>query len=73
MASRILSNLDDDEIERLTLELSSLGTVESGTREAIIEEFHQMFVANRYASAGASRTRASCSNRPSGQTRRWTC
>jgi flagellar motor switch protein FliG len=52
VASRILSNLDEDEIERLTLELSSLGTVESDTREAIIEEFHQMFVANRYASSG---------------------
>ncbi len=51
-ASRVLSKMDDTEIERLTLDLSSLGTIEPETREAIIEEFHQMMVANRYVTQG---------------------
>jgi len=51
-ASRVLSRMDDSEIERLTLDLSSLGTIDSETRDAIIEEFHQMMVANRYVTQG---------------------
>ena len=43
--------MDDAEIERLTLDLSSLGTIDPETREAIIEEFHQM-IANRYVTQG---------------------
>ncbi len=44
--------MDDAEIERLTLDLSSLGTIDPETREAIIEEFHQMMIANRYVTQG---------------------
>jgi flagellar motor switch protein FliG len=51
-ASRVLSRMDDSEIERLTLDLSSLGTIAPETREAIVEEFHQMMVANRYVTQG---------------------
>ena len=51
-ASRVLSRMDDAEIERLTLDLSSLGTIDPETREAIIEEFHQMMIANRYVTQG---------------------
>ncbi len=51
-ASRILSKMSDDEIEQLTLDLSSLGAIEPEVREAIIEEFHQMYLANRYVTAG---------------------
>lgn len=51
-ASRVLSQMDDSEIERLTLDLSSLGSIEPETREAIIEEFHQMMVANQYVTQG---------------------
>lgn len=47
-----MSKLSEEEIEQLTLDLSSLGTVEPEMREAIIEEFHQMYVANRYVTAG---------------------
>lgn len=52
IASRVLSKLEEDEIEQLTLDLSSLGTVEPEIREAIIEEFHQMYVENRRVTAG---------------------
>ena len=47
-----MAKLSEEEIEQLTLDLSSLGTVEPEMREAIIEEFHQMYVANRYVTAG---------------------
>lgn len=42
----------DDEIEQLTLDLSALGSVEPELREAVVEEFHQMMVANRYVTQG---------------------
>jgi flagellar motor switch protein FliG len=47
-----MSKLSEEEIEQLTLDLSSLGTVDPEMREAIVEEFHQMYVANRYVTAG---------------------
>ena len=52
VASKVMSKLSEEEIEQLTLDLSSLGTVEPEVRESIIEEFHQMYVANRYVTAG---------------------
>ncbi len=52
IASRVLAKLGEDEIEQLTLDLSSLGAVEPEVRERIVEEFHQMYLANRYVTAG---------------------
>ncbi len=51
-AGRVLAKLEDDEIEQLTLDLSSLGAVEPDTREAVLEEFYQMAVANKYVTHG---------------------
>ncbi len=51
-ASRVLSKLSEDEIEQLTLDLSSLGAVDPEMREKVVEEFHQMYLANRYVTAG---------------------
>jgi flagellar motor switch protein FliG len=51
-ASRVMSKMGDEEIEQLTLDLSSLGSIEPEVREAVVEEFHQMYVANRYVTAG---------------------
>lgn len=51
-ASRVLSKLSEEEIEQLTLDLSSLGAVEPEVREKVVEEFHQMYLANRYVTAG---------------------
>lgn len=52
MASRVLSTLSDDEIEALTLDLSSLGTIDADVRVSIIDEFYQMAMAKRYVAQG---------------------
>ncbi|MBN2310058.1 MAG: flagellar motor switch protein FliG [Candidatus Hydrogenedentes bacterium] len=51
-ASRVLSAMTEEEIEKLTLDLSSLGAIDANIRESIIEEFHQMYLANRYVTQG---------------------
>lgn len=51
-ASRVMSAMNEDEIEQLTLDLASLGTIEPELREAVMEEFHQMMLANRFVSQG---------------------
>ncbi len=51
-ASRVLSSMRDDEIDQLTLDLSSLGAIDADVREAVMEEFHQMMLANRYVTQG---------------------
>lgn len=44
--------MEEEEIEQLTLDLSSLGAVDADIREDIIQEFHQMYLANRYVTQG---------------------
>jgi flagellar motor switch protein FliG len=51
-ASRVLATMQDDEIEQLTIDLSSLGNVEAIVREQVLEEFHQMMVANSFVTTG---------------------
>ena len=51
-ASRILSVMNQEEIEQLTINLAGLGAIEPEVREAVVEEFHQMMVANRYVTQG---------------------
>lgn len=51
-AGKVLANFKEEEIEQLTLDLSSLGKIEPELREAVLEEFHSMFVANRFVTAG---------------------
>jgi len=52
VASGILATMNEEEVEQLTLDLSSLGAIDSDVREAIIREFHEMMVANRYMTQG---------------------
>ncbi len=52
MASRVLAKMNEEEIEKMTLDLSSLGTVPPDLREAVMAEFHQMMLADRYVSQG---------------------
>lgn len=47
-----MSKMQEDEIEQLTLDLSSLERVDPAVRHAVIEEFHQMLVANEYVTQG---------------------
>lgn len=47
-----MGTLDDEEIESLTLSLSSLGTISSELREMVVGEFNQLLIANRYVTSG---------------------
>lgn len=44
--------MNDREIEQLTLDLSSLGTIDADLRVAVLDEFYQMAVAKRYVAQG---------------------
>jgi len=51
-ASKVLGAMSDDEIEQLTLDLSSLGTIGADLRVAVLDEFYKMAVAKRYVAQG---------------------
>jgi flagellar motor switch protein FliG len=51
-ASKVLGAMGDEEIEQLTLDLSSLGTIDSDLRVAVLDEFYKMAVAKRYVAQG---------------------
>ncbi|WP_272999398.1 flagellar motor switch protein FliG [Hydrogenibacillus schlegelii] len=48
----VFKHLRDDEIERLTLEIASLTSVEMEEKAAVIREFHQLFVAQQAIAQG---------------------
>ena len=48
----MLGSLREDEVEQLTLDLTSLGNVEPEVRHAVLEEFFEMARANQYMAAG---------------------
>ena len=52
VASRVLGVMGEQEIETLTLALSSLGAINPEVRESVTNEFHQLLVANRYVTTG---------------------
>lgn len=51
-AGQVLSNFSDDEVEEITLGLSTLGAVEADVRVAVMDEFYEMALANRYVTTG---------------------
>jgi len=51
-ASKVLGAMSDEEIEQLTLDLSSLGTIDADLRIAVLDEFYKMAVAKRYVAQG---------------------
>jgi flagellar motor switch protein FliG len=51
-AGRVLAKMNEDEVEQVTLDLSSLGTVDPELRIRVMEEFYQMAVAKRYVAQG---------------------
>jgi flagellar motor switch protein FliG len=51
-AGKLLGALSDEEVERITLDVSSLGTIDAATRVAVLEEFHAMMLANNYVTQG---------------------
>jgi flagellar motor switch protein FliG len=51
-SARVVQNLSDMEIDILTLEMSNVGKITSEQRDSVVEEFHQMCLANDYISYG---------------------
>ncbi|WP_153731277.1 flagellar motor switch protein FliG [Sporosarcina obsidiansis] len=52
VSAAVYKHLNEEEIERLTLEISSVKKVESSVKEEIIEEFHNIALAQDYISQG---------------------
>lgn len=52
VSAQVYKHLSEEEIERLTLEISGVRKVESKDKEGIIEEFHQIALAQEYITQG---------------------
>ncbi|WP_062231745.1 flagellar motor switch protein FliG [Fictibacillus sp. FJAT-27399] len=52
VAARVYKHLNEDEIQRLTLHISQIRKVDSEVKENIIEQFHQIALAQDYISQG---------------------
>ncbi|WP_079709444.1 flagellar motor switch protein FliG [Paraliobacillus ryukyuensis] len=52
VSAQVYKHLTEEEIEKLTLEISSVQKVESDQKENILEEFHQIALAQDYISQG---------------------
>ena len=52
VSASIYKHLSEEEIEKLTLEISSVRTVDSQVKENVLEEFHQIAQAQDYISQG---------------------
>jgi flagellar motor switch protein FliG len=51
-SSQIFRNLDEGEVERLSTEIARLGNVLPEVREAVLEEFYNLAMAQQYVSQG---------------------
>jgi len=51
-SSRIFKGLREDEVETLTFEIARLESVEPDQKDAVLQEFHELVMANRFVSAG---------------------
>jgi flagellar motor switch protein FliG len=51
-SAKVLGQMRQAEVEELTAEIMRLGTIESDIVESVLEEFHDMAVANRFAAQG---------------------
>ncbi|MGP4080231.1 MULTISPECIES: flagellar motor switch protein FliG [Bacillaceae] len=52
VSAQVYKHLSEEEIERLTLEISNVRKVESSIKEDIIDEFHQIALAQEYITQG---------------------
>ncbi|WP_010282451.1 flagellar motor switch protein FliG [Bacillus timonensis] len=52
VSASVYKHLSEEEIEKLTLEISSVRKVEANTKEQIMDEFHQIAIAQDYISQG---------------------
>lgn len=51
-SSQIMKHLHEEEIEKLTLEISGIKTIDAETKDEIIEEFYELCLAQNYVSEG---------------------
>jgi len=51
-SSRIFKCLGEDEVETLTFEIARLETAEPDQKDVVLQEFHELMMANRFVSAG---------------------
>ncbi len=47
-----MAHLSDEEVDQLTLDLSSLGTVDTELKSSVLDQFYEMAVAKRYVAQG---------------------
>jgi flagellar motor switch protein FliG len=52
VSAQIFKHLRDEEIDQLTLEIANVRKVDSGEKESILSEFHQICLAQEYISQG---------------------
>jgi len=52
VSAQIFKHLREDEIEQLTLEIANVRKVDSGEKDTILNEFHQICMAQEYISQG---------------------
>lgn len=52
VAAAVYKNLTEEEVEQLTLEITSVKKIDSSVKEEIIEEFHNIAIAQDYISQG---------------------
>lgn len=52
ISAQVMKNLTEEEVEQLSLEISSTQKVDTDVKEEIIEQFHQIAVAQEYISQG---------------------
>lgn len=52
VSAQVFKHLNEDEIEQLTLEIANVRKVEPAQKESILDEFHEMCVAQDYISSG---------------------
>lgn len=52
ISAQIFKHLQDEEIEQLTLEIANVRKIDSSERELILNEFHQICLAQEYISQG---------------------
>ncbi len=52
VSASVYKHLSEDEIEKLTLEISNIRSVDTGKKDEVIEEFHNIAIAQDYISQG---------------------
>ena len=68
-SAQVIKHLNDAEIEQLTLEMANVRRISPEQRDYVVEEFHQMCMANAYISQGGIEYAREVLERALGETR----